>query len=96
MMNLLSAVKRHRREATMDRVRQGVDFASRFRPRADGDRRRGLALTPHHRRHRRGDPRPSQSYPLQQAKAVAEYANRALAAGENAYLTAINANPGLA
>lgn len=38
----------------------------------------------------------SQTYPLQQAKAVQIYANRALQAGENAYLTAINANPSLA
>jgi Fibronectin type III domain len=36
------------------------------------------------------------SYPLQQQAAVQIYAHRALEAGENAYLTAINANPSLA
>ncbi|HVC67862.1 MAG TPA: fibronectin type III domain-containing protein, partial [Acidimicrobiales bacterium] len=37
-----------------------------------------------------------QSAPLQQTVAVAVYAHRALQAGENAYLTAVNANPSLA
>ncbi len=37
-----------------------------------------------------------QSFSLQQSKSVQIYANRALEAGENAYLTAINANPSLA
>ena len=37
-----------------------------------------------------------QSFSLQQTKSVQIYANRALEAGENAYLTAINANPSLA
>jgi hypothetical protein len=37
-----------------------------------------------------------QSNPIYQTKAVAIYANRALEAGQNAYLTAINANPSLA
>ena len=37
-----------------------------------------------------------QSLPLQQATAVSVYANRALEAGENAYVTALNANPSLA
>ena len=48
-----------------------------------------------HRGHARG--RPSSSpFPLQ-AKAAAEvYAHRALEAGENAYVTAVNANPSLA
>jgi len=34
-----------------------------------------------------------QSVPLQQANAVSVYAHRALQAGENAYVTAVNANP---
>ena len=37
-----------------------------------------------------------QSFPLQQAAAVSVYAHRALQAGENAYVTAVNANPSLA
>ena len=37
-----------------------------------------------------------QSFPLQQAAAVSVYAHRALQAGENAYVTAVNANPTLA
>ena len=37
-----------------------------------------------------------QSVPLQQQSAVSVYAHRALEAGENAYVTAINANPTLA
>ena len=37
-----------------------------------------------------------QSFPLQQAAAVTVYAHRALQAGENAYVTAVNANPTLA
>jgi hypothetical protein len=37
-----------------------------------------------------------QSIPLQQASAVGVYAHRALEAGENAYVTAVNANPTLA
>ena len=37
-----------------------------------------------------------QGYPLQQAAAVTVYAHRALEAGENAYVTAVNANPTLA
>ena len=37
-----------------------------------------------------------QSVPLQQAAAVSVYAHRALQAGENAYVTAVNANPSLA
>ena len=37
-----------------------------------------------------------QSAPLQQTIAVSVYAHRALQAGENAYLTAVNANPTLA
>ena len=37
-----------------------------------------------------------QSGPLQQMAAVAVYAHRAVQAGENAYVTAINANPSLA
>jgi hypothetical protein len=37
-----------------------------------------------------------QSLPLQQAAAVSVYAHRALQAGENAYVTAVNANPSLA
>ncbi len=37
-----------------------------------------------------------QSYPLQQAKSVEIYANRALEAGMNAYVTAVNTNPSLA
>ena len=36
------------------------------------------------------------SLPLQQTKSVQLYANRALQAGENAYITAISANPSLA
>ncbi len=36
------------------------------------------------------------SYPLQQAKSVQLYANRALEAGVNAYVTALNTNPSLA
>ena len=36
------------------------------------------------------------SDPLQQGKAVEIYAHRALEAGQNAYLTAVNANPSLA
>ena len=36
------------------------------------------------------------SLPLQQTKAVQLYANRALEAGQNAYLTAINSNSSLA
>ncbi len=38
----------------------------------------------------------SQSFPLQQSRAVQIYANRALEAGENAFLVAVNANPSLA
>jgi len=38
----------------------------------------------------------TQSYPLQQAKSVQVYAYRALEAGANSYLTAINTNPSLA
>lgn len=37
-----------------------------------------------------------QSYPLQQQQAVGVYANRALEAGINAYVTAVNTNPSLA
>ncbi len=37
-----------------------------------------------------------QSVPLQQASAITVYAHRALQAGENAYVTAVNANPTLA
>jgi fibronectin type 3 domain-containing protein len=37
-----------------------------------------------------------QSLPLQQSAAVSVYAHRALQAGENAYVTAVNANPSLA
>ena len=37
-----------------------------------------------------------QSIPLQQANAVSVYAHRAMQAGENAYVTAVNANPTLA
>jgi len=37
-----------------------------------------------------------QSFPLQQTNDVTVYAHRALEAGENAYVTAVNATPSLA
>ena len=37
-----------------------------------------------------------QSTPLQQTASLADYSNQAVTAGENAYVTAVNANPGLA
>ena len=36
------------------------------------------------------------SAPIQQTAALADYSNQAVTAGENAYVTAINANPSLA